>query len=89
MKFLIAAIAMTIAVPAAAAGDPHNGHAPADHANHTPAEHAAHQAAKADCCKEKDADGSMKDCCEAAAKGQKMACCDKHDQHQGHDQKAK
>ena len=42
----------------------------------------------ADCCEKKD--GKMSACCEKAAKGEKMPCCEKHEdqkqdqQHEGH-----
>ena len=37
---------------------------------------AAAAAEAEDCCTKKD--GKMSACCEKAAKGEKMACCDKH-----------
>ena len=91
MKFFIAAIAMTIAIPAAAqtaqTADPHAGHQmPADHGKHDGK--AGHEGK--DCCDHKTADGKMMDCCEKAkAAGGKMECCEKHakaaDAHAGHD----
>lgn len=79
MKYLMAAVALTIASPAFAQADPHAGHA-------------GHEQHEKDCCKEKDADGTRKDCCDKAMKdGKAMACCEKHakemgkDAHAGHD----
>ncbi len=78
MKTLIAAIALTIALPAAAnaqnagTGDPHAQHQGMDHGK----EHK-------DCCKHKNADGSAMNCCKEK-ESKKMACCEKHDQ-KGHD----
>lgn len=99
MKFLLSAIALTIAVPAAAqttapAADPHAGHSmPADHSQHQgqqkgSAGHDDH----ADCCEHKSADGKKMGCCDKAkAEAGKMECCDKMakkgsaDAHAGHD----
>ena len=89
MKIFLAAIAMTIAVPAAAqTGQPvAPGHAEHDqHGDKTG--HEGHMK----CC-EGMADGKKMECCDkAAADGAKMACCDKRvdeagaaDEHAGHD----
>ena len=86
MKTFIAAIALTIALPAAAnaqnapAADPHAQHKGMDHGK----EHK-------DCCKHNNADGTPMDCCKEKD-GAKMACCEKHakkghDQHSGHEMK--
>lgn len=92
MKMFLAAIAMTIAVPAAA----QTGQAAptADHSQHAKhgADHARHgqDRAKHDCC-EKAADGTMKCCDKAKAADAKMSCCAKMGQqksgadgHAGH-----
>ena len=96
MKILLAAIALTIAVPAAAqtaqpAADPHAGHTmPADHSQHgDKSGHEGHE----NCCEQMKADGKKMECCdEAKAEGGKMNCCEKHaakkgaaDAHAGHD----
>lgn len=79
MKLLIALAALTIASPALAqSADPHAGHGTG---------HEQHK----DCCKEKDADGTPRDCCEKMVDGKPMECCAKHakktgaDPHAGHD----
>jgi hypothetical protein len=82
MKTLIAAIALTIAVPAfAQTADPH--------AAHKAAGHERHEGHKMDCCKDADGNGKM-DCCESTD-GKDNPCCDEaaeaaagHDQHSGH-----
>jgi hypothetical protein len=78
MKTFIAAIALTIALPAAAnaqGADPHAQHKGMDHGK----EHK-------DCCKHKSADGSAMDCCKEKD-GKQMDCCEEHDQ-KGHDANA-
>ena len=91
MKTIIAAIALSIAVPAAAQTQ-HSQHA--DHSQHgQPAgDHSGH--GKKDGCCDHDAKGKMMECCaKAKAAGNKMECCDKqakekgadaHAGHQGH-----
>ena len=85
MKTLIAAIALTIALPAAAnaqnagAGDPQAQHQ-GNHAQHEGMDHGKEHK---DCCKHKNADGSTMNCCKEK-EGKKMACCAKHDE-KGHD----
>ena len=101
MKILFAAIALTIAIPAAAqtaqpAVDPHAGHTmPADHSQ--PGDKGGNEDHK-NCCDQMKADGKKMECCdEAKAKGSKMACCDKKaaesgstaDPHAGHDMSKK
>ena len=77
MKILIAAVVLTIALPAAA-----NAQA-AQHADHAQHEGMDHSKDHKDCCKHKNADGSPMDCCKE--KDGKMAdCCKEHDQT-GHD----
>ena len=77
MKMIIAAFALVVAAPAIAQqADPHAGHGQG---------HEQHK----NCCEQKDADGTRKDCCEK--EDGKMACCEKHakkgdkDAHAGHD----
>ena len=77
MKILIAAVALTIAFPAAAQQAAHQQHAQhqgMDHIQHQVMDHGNEQN---DCCKMK--------CCEKARKaGKKMECCDKaKGQHSG------
>ena len=79
MKTLIAALALLIAAPAMAqTADPHAGHGTG---------HEQHK----DCCQQKDADGTRKDCCEKGKDGKLSSCCEKHakqgdkDAHAGHD----
>ena len=100
MKILIAAVALTIAVPAAAqtgqAANPHAAHQGdhgkhgTDHGKHGGSGHEGHK----NCCEHKTADGKRMDCCDKAkAAGGKMECCEKNAQqkggsgagHQGHD----
>lgn len=94
MKILLAAIALTIAVPAAAqttqpAADPHAGHTmPAGHGQHDG--EAGHEGHMKCCAGMKD--GKKMECCDKAkADGTKMDCCEKHaktgaaDPHAGHD----
>ncbi len=77
MKTLIAAIALTIALPAAAnAQHAHGDH----HAQHKDMDHSKEHK---DCCKHKNADGSPMECCKEKD-GKRPACCEKHDQ-KGHD----
>ncbi len=99
MKILVAAFALTIAIPAAAqtgqpAPDPHAGHTmPADHSQHKQDGHAQHgQVGHSqhkdgqegkDCCEHKAADGKKMDCCEKAMAGGKMDCCEKHADKKG------
>jgi hypothetical protein len=81
MKIIIAAIALTIAVPAAA-----NTQAAAAHQDHSQHKGMDHGKDHKDCCKHKNADGSAMDCCKEKD-GKKPACCEKHDQkgqHSGH-----
>ena len=96
MKYLLGAIALLVAAPAAAqagqAVDPHAGHTPQQHEQHK--QQSGHQHGqkqqggdaghKMDCCK----DGK---CCDKAKQGQKMACCAEHGgakggEHKGHGQ---
>ncbi|MDP9413155.1 MAG: hypothetical protein M3Q08_03490 [Pseudomonadota bacterium] len=86
MKTLIAAIALTIAIPAgvnaqsAQQQDKHDQHQSMDHGK----EHKG-------CCEGKG--GMAMKCCDKAAKeGKKMGCCSKgdqkgHEQHSGHQMK--
>lgn len=80
MKTFIAAIALTIALPAAA--NAQNAQAGDHHAQHQGMDHGKEHE---DCCKHKNADGSAMTCCKGK-EGKKTACCDKHDQkrHDGH-----
>jgi hypothetical protein len=96
MKFLLSAIALAIAVPAAAQTT-----APAANPPGMPADHSQHQERQrgstghdghADCCGHESADGKKMDCCDKAKAGAgKMECCDKMakkggaDAHAGHD----
>ena len=79
MKILIAAIALTVAFPAAA-----QQAAQADHAQHKGMDHGKEHK---DCCDHKNPDGTpMKCCADAMKSGKKMECCDKakgQGQHQG------
>lgn len=91
MKMLIAAIALTIAAPAAAqTADPHAGHdMSAGHEGHDMGEHA--DSMKMDCCKDADGNGKM-DCCEKMGTEEAKPCCDKqdkaaHESHDGHQMK--
>ena len=71
MKTLIAAIALTIALPAAAniqAAQPHAGHS-----QHQGMDHGKDKG----CCDHKGADGKPMECCEKGMKDGKMECCDK------------
>ena len=98
MKTLIAAVALTIATPAAAQQQHaqhqalnHAQHHGTDHAQHQGTNHARHQgmdhgAKDKGCCDHEP--GKPMKCCEAAMKaGKKMECCDKANaakgQHQG------
>lgn len=80
MKTLIAAVALTIAFPAAAHAQQHNNHAQhqgMDHGQHKGMDHGKEHK---DCCDHKGSDGKPMKCCqEAMAGGKKMACCDKAD----------
>jgi hypothetical protein len=74
MKFLIAAVALTIAVPAAAQ---HAGHAqPAAHAGHDQHKGMDHGKDHKDCCNHKNKDGTPMKCCQEMA-GKKPDCCEK------------
>jgi hypothetical protein len=89
MKTLIAAIALTIALPAAAQTGGHSQHQGMDHSQHKGMDHGKEHR---DCCEHKDAAGKPMECCAKAAKeGKKMPCCDKHEQakdaHSGHNMK--
>ena len=92
MKTFIAAIALTIALPAAANaqaaqhGD-HNAQHEGNHAQHQGMDHGKEHK---DCCDHKGANGKSMDCCKE--KQGKMDCCDKHEQqgkaaHAGHTMK--
>jgi hypothetical protein len=80
MKTLIAAIALSVAFPAAAQQAAQHG----DHAQHKGMDHGKEHK---DCCDHKNKDGTpMKCCAEAMKSGKKMDCCDKSkgkDQHSG------
>lgn len=83
MKILLAAIAMTIAVPAAAqtaqpAADPHAGHTmPATQGQAVdPAAHKEHM----NCCEKMKAEGKAMDCC-----AEKTDAAGAADAHAGHD----
>ena len=80
MKTLIAAIALTIALPAAA-----NAQA-AQHGDHAQHQGMDHGKEHKDCCNHKNADGTPMACCKEAKDGKKPPCCDKHakGQHGGH-----
>ena len=94
MKTFIAAVALTIAFPAAAqqtGQQQHAQHQGMNHAQHQGMNHAQHQGMDhgkehKGCCDHKGNDGKPMKCCEAAMKsGKKMACCEKagQGQHQG------
>ena len=83
MKFIIAAVALTIASPAfAQPADPHSGHGAGHGTGHE--QHQKHE----DCCA-KDSKGARKACCDEAKDGKTMDCCKKHQSdasgHAGHD----
>lgn len=89
MKMMMAAIALTIAVPAAAqTADPHAGHdVTMSHEGHHMGEQ--HDSMKMDCCKDADGNGKM-DCCEKMESGEAKPCCDDkaaHGSHDGHQMK--
>jgi hypothetical protein len=82
MKFIIAAVALTMGSPALAqSADPHAGHGTAHGTGKE--QHQKHE----DCCAKK-ADGARKACCDKAEDGKAMECCKKHqtgaDAHAGH-----
>ncbi|HEY9554078.1 hypothetical protein [Allosphingosinicella sp.] len=80
MKTLIAAIALTIAVPAAAqtTADPHAAHKTTEHEGHEKGQHEGHMM---DCCKDADGNGKM-DCCEAMESGEADESKAGHEGHQ-------
>ena len=87
MKTFIAAVALTIAFPAAAQQaahqhQQHSQHQGMDHSQHKGMDHGKEHKG---CCDHKSGDGKPMKCCEEAMKaGKKMACCDKaKGQHEG------
>jgi hypothetical protein len=78
MKTFIAAIALTIALPAAA--NAQGAPAADQHAHHQGMDHGKEHK---DCCEHKGADGKVMDCCKEKD-GKKPSCCEKHGQ-KGHD----
>lgn len=83
MKTFLAALALTIASPALAQAPTHHSNHGAGHEQPTPGKEKDCCESK-DCCREKDPDGTPRDCCERAAKGEKVACCEKHKDGAGH-----
>lgn len=84
MKTIIAAIALTIALPAAAnAQAAQQGDHSQHQGNHGQHKDMDHQKDHKDCCKHKNADGSAMDCCKEK-NGKLPECCKGHDQ-KGHD----
>ena len=83
MKTFIAAIALTIAFPAAAQQNAHAQHQGMDHSQHKGMDHSQHQGMDhgkehKGCCDHKSGDGKKMKCCDDAMKaGKKMKCCDK------------
>ncbi len=86
MKTLIAAIALTIAIPAAA--NAQSAKQQGSHGQHRGMDHGKDDKG---CCAGKG--GKAMKCCDKAAKeGKKMGCCSKgdqkgHEQHSGHQMK--
>ena len=96
MKYLIGAIALIIASPAAAQTAPvtqqqghsaaqhqQHGQAPAGHGQHQPGSHqpGQHQGHGEGCCADRNNNGRM-DCCENMQPGQRC-CCEHGDDHAG------
>jgi uncharacterized protein involved in copper resistance len=75
MKFLIAAVALTIAVPAAA--QPAGQAQPSAHGGHDQHKGMDHGKAHKDCCDHKNKDGTPMKCCQEMAAGKKPECCEK------------
>ncbi len=88
MKTLIAAIALTIAIPAAANAQSAQQQGKPD--QHQGMDHGKEHKG---CCEGKGGDGMAMKCCDKAGKeGKKMGCCSKggqkgREQHSGHEMK--
>ncbi len=76
MKTFLAALALTIAMPAAAPAQSSQGNHAA-HAQHQGMDHGKEHKA---CCEHKGSDGKPMKCCEKMGQqAKKMACCEKQD----------